>query len=86
MTSKKKFYSTVEAAKILGISRVALFKRIKRGEIQAEKVGRNYIIAADDISPLLGNKLSDAQKNDIQKTVSRAVREYKVAFDLLGKE
>lgn len=82
----KEFYSTAEVAAMLGISRIALFHRIKRGEIQATKVGRNYIIAASDISPLLGNELSEAQKRDIQKAVKRAVSEYKVAFDLLAKE
>ncbi|MBU0578287.1 helix-turn-helix domain-containing protein [Patescibacteria group bacterium] len=38
------FISTAEAAKILGISRVSVFNKIKSGDIKAVKVGRNYII------------------------------------------
>jgi len=30
----KQFYSSVELAKILGISRIAIFKQIKKGKIR----------------------------------------------------
>ena len=40
----KDLISTAEAAKILGISRVAVFNRIKKGDISAWKVGRNYVV------------------------------------------
>ncbi len=42
--SEKEFLSTTELAKILGISSVAVFKKIKKGQIKAEKGGRNFII------------------------------------------
>lgn len=45
----KSFYTTVELAKLLGISRVAVFNRIKSGEIKAEKMGRNFVIFKKDI-------------------------------------
>ncbi len=37
--------SVAEAARLLGISRQAVQKRIRRGRLAAAKVGRNYIIA-----------------------------------------
>lgn len=40
----KRFLSTAELAKILRISRVAVFKKIKEGKIKAVKVGRNFVI------------------------------------------
>lgn len=43
------YYSTTQVAKILGISRIAVFKNIKSGKIRAQKVGRNYIINVDDL-------------------------------------
>jgi len=42
--SEKEFLSTTELAKILGISSAAVFKKIKKGQIKAEKGGRNFII------------------------------------------
>ena len=41
VTMEKEYLSTSEVAKILGISRIAVFKKIKSGEIKAEKKGRN---------------------------------------------
>ena len=38
------YISAAELAKILGISHVAVFKRIKSGKIKAIKIGRTYAI------------------------------------------
>lgn len=46
----KEFVSTGELAKILGISRIAVFKKIKKGEIRAVKVGRNFVIKRRDLT------------------------------------
>ena len=45
----KDFYTTAELATLLGISRVAVFKKIKSGSIKAQKVGRNFVIFKKDI-------------------------------------
>lgn len=42
---EKQFYSVAEAAKKLGVSRIAVFKRIKKGDIKAMRVGRIYVIS-----------------------------------------
>ncbi len=44
-----KFYSTPEVAKILGISRIAVFKKIKSGKLKAVKVGKGYVISKEDL-------------------------------------
>ena len=44
----KDFYTTKELAEILGISRVAVFKKIKNGTIKAQKIGRNFVIFKKD--------------------------------------
>ncbi|MBI2450811.1 MAG: helix-turn-helix domain-containing protein [Parcubacteria group bacterium] len=49
----KKLLSTTEAAKILGISRVAVFKKNRSGEIRARKVGRNFVIDERGLSDIL---------------------------------
>jgi len=47
---EKDFYTTKELVKILGISRQSVLKRIGRGNIQAVKTGRDYIIFKKEIN------------------------------------
>jgi len=82
----KKFFSTTEIAKILGISRVAVFKKIKKGEIKATKVGRNFIIDKKDLGDVLGEILSPEKKRVIDEAVNKTIREYGETLRLLGKE
>jgi excisionase family DNA binding protein len=48
----KEFYTTAEIAEILGISRIAVFNRIKKGDIKAQKMGRNFVIFKKDIGDI----------------------------------
>ncbi len=86
----KTHISVVELAKILGISRVAVFKRIKKGQIPAEKIGRSYIISTKDVNEIIqgiGSKiLTEDQKEIIRRAVEKTVREYGETLRLLGKE
>ena len=80
----KRLYSLTEVAKILGISRVAVFNKIKSGELKAHKIGNNYVIDGVDI--LFEKNLPAFVKNDIEQVVKRAIKEYGEAFKRLGKE
>lgn len=82
----KEFLSTTELAEILGISRVAVFKKIKKGEIKATKVGRNYIIAKKDLGGVLGETLSEQSKKELTRAVRKTIKEYGETLRLLGKE
>jgi len=46
---EKDFYTITELAKLLGISRVSVFKRVKRDSIKGQKMGQNFIIFKKDI-------------------------------------
>lgn len=48
----KEFYTTAELAKLLGVSRIAVFNRIKKGDIRAQKMGRNFVIFKKDIGDI----------------------------------
>ncbi|MBI2439378.1 MAG: helix-turn-helix domain-containing protein [Candidatus Moranbacteria bacterium] len=74
--------STAQVAEILGVSRFAVFQRIKRGSLLAKKIGRNYLIRYGD---LIGD-LSEKDKQRIEQAVKQAVEEYSETFKLLGKE
>lgn len=82
----KEFLSTTELAKLLGISRIAVFQKIKKGEIKATKVGRNFIINKKDLGDIFGKVLSPAKKKEIDKAITKTVREYGETLKLLGNE
>jgi len=82
----KQLFSTIELAKILGISRIAVFKKIKSGEIKAKKVGRNFVINRSDLAEILGSALSEEKKREIEKSVRKTIKEYGETLKLLGKE
>ena len=82
----QEFITTAELAKILGISRISVFKRIKRGQIKAIRVGRNFIIPKDSLPEVLGQVLSKKNKREIETAVKKTVREYGQTLRLLGNE
>ncbi|MDD2805197.1 MAG: excisionase family DNA-binding protein [Elusimicrobiales bacterium] len=43
---EREFYSIPEAAARLGISRIAVFKRVKKGRLEALRFGRNWAVSA----------------------------------------
>ena len=46
MTEKKEFLSIPEAAVLMGISRIAVFKKVKKGQLTAIRIGRNWAVPA----------------------------------------
>jgi len=88
--AEKEYYSTVELAKILHISRIAIYKRVISGAIKAIKIGRNYAISRDEVNKTVGNilgrPLNDNEKKEIEKVVDRAIKEYGETLKLLGDE
>jgi len=83
---EKQLLSTTEAAEILGVSRVAIFKKIKSGAIKARKIGRNFVIDKKELPAILGEVLSEEKKRNIEKAVKKTVKEYGETLKLLGKE
>lgn len=84
--AEKEFFSTSEMAKILGISRIAVFKRIKSGDIKACKVGRNFVIQKEDLGEILGTTLGDEKRRLIEGAVRKTIRDYGQTLKLLGEE
>ena len=82
----KDFLSTSEAAKLLGISRIAVFKKIKSGEIRAKRIGRNFAVDRKNLPEVLGAVLREDKKQEIEEAVKKTVKEYGETLKLLGKE
>jgi len=81
----KNYMSIPELAEFLGISRIAVYKKVKKGQIEAEKIGRNYAIPRRVIAGILGKTLSKEQKRKIDRAVRKTVKEYGEVLFMLGK-
>ena len=86
MTKKSDYITIPELARILGLSRITIFKRVKKGSIKAVKIGRNYAIPRGYIDSILGKTLGDSDKKEIDMAVKKTVKEYGRTLKLLGKE
>ena len=85
MTAEK--YITIpELAKLLGVSRIAIYNRVKKGQIPARKIGRTYVITDKTVADILGKKVTPEWKKRIDAAVARTVREYGEVLKMLGKE
>lgn len=84
---KKGEYITIpQLAKILGLSRVAVYKKVKKGQIKAVRIGRNYAIARKYVTNILGKAVGEEDKRQIDRAVKKAVKEYGEVLRMLGSE
>jgi len=80
------YISIPELARLLGVSRISVFKKVKQGEIKAVKIGRNYAILRGALDSILGRALSEKEKNIINRAIKKTVSEYGETLKLLGKD
>ena len=81
----KQYLSTVQAAKIMGISREAVLKQIKTGKLPAVRIGRNYAIDRNDLGGIY-RTITPKDKQSISRAVGKVVKDYSSALKRLGKE
>jgi len=86
MADEKEYYSITELAELLGISRVAVFKKIKAGKIKAVKIGRMFVIPGSECSLSGKSAMTAGQKAIIDEGVKRTVNEYGEVLKMLGNE
>ena len=87
---KKEYLSIAELAKLLGISRIAVYMKVKKGKIRAIKIGKSYAIPREYVDnnfvDIAGAPLQEEEKKDIEKSVARTVKEYGEVLKRLGGE
>ncbi|PIT95257.1 hypothetical protein COT98_00465 [Candidatus Falkowbacteria bacterium CG10_big_fil_rev_8_21_14_0_10_39_9] len=86
MVLNKDCFTVKELADLIGISRVAVFNRIKLGKIKAEKIGRNYVIYKKDLPDMLNASLSSDDKEKIDKGIRKVLQDYGETIKMLGQE
>ena len=78
--------STSQVAEILNISRIAVFKMIKRGKLKAFKIGRNYAIPRSELGNVFETELSKSSRLTMTRAINRVMRDYLETLKLLAKE
>jgi len=81
-----KYITIPQLAKMMGVSRVTIYRKVKAGEIPAIKVGHAYVISDKEIYKILGKELSKTDKNRISKAVRKTIKEYGEVLRLLGNK
>jgi len=83
---KDEYMTIPQLAKILGLSRIAVYNKVRKGEIEAFKIGRNYAVPQKGIARILGKSLPESAKKEIDRAVRKTVDEYGEVLRLLGRE
>ena len=82
---EEKYVTIPQLAKLLGISRIAVYKKVKKGRIKAIKVGRHFAISRRYVTAILGKELGRKEKQEIDVAVKKTVKEYGEVLNLLSK-
>jgi excisionase family DNA binding protein len=83
---KNQYISVSQFAKILGISRIAVHKKIKKGQIRAIRIGRSFAIPGKYLTDIMGKTLSEKDRAIIDKAVKKTFKDYGDVLKLLGRE
>jgi cysteine synthase A len=60
---KKQYLSIQEAAKTLGISRIAVYKKVKKGQINSVRIGRSFAIPRESLTMKIANDITELVGN-----------------------
>ena len=67
---RKPYVSVPQAAKILRKSRIAIFKQVKSGKVEAVRIGKNYMITKTSLKRMILNRTI----KDIERDINHAVK------------
>lgn len=77
--------SIPQAAQLLGLSRIEVYRKVKRGEIPAQRLGRNFYILRKN----LGNvfiPINKTSEKKVDQAIAKTLKDYGETLKLLGKE
>lgn len=87
---KQDYFSLADVARQMGISRIAVYKKVKAGKIPAVKIGRSFAVPGSFIEKnsarIMGQPLGAKEKRGIEAAVKRTVKEYGEVLKRLGSE
>ena len=87
--SQKQYLTVPELALILGISRIAVYKKVKKGHILAIRIGRNFAIPTDyiksNIADIEQTLKAEVELLSTKELMLKAFKHYGKVFKRLGK-
>ena len=83
MTKDKEMLSVTEVARLMGISRTHVLRKINAGEISAVKVGKSFIINRSGLSGIYSN-LTEKDKKEVEEAVDKTFKDYGEVIRKLG--
>jgi len=83
---QSEYISIAQFAKVLGISRIAVYQKIKKGQITAIRIGRSFAISKKYLTDITGKTLGEKDKKIIDDAVKKTFQEYGELLKLLGRE
>lgn len=86
MKKDNEYLSIPQVAEILGISRIAVYNKVIKGDIQAIKIGNRYGIINSRIAELTGEITSPQKRKKIKLAMKKFVEEYHDLIIKLGDE
>ncbi len=75
-----------QLASQMGLSRITVYNRVRKHQIPATRVGRNYIISARTATRLLQEEITPEHQQWIDDAVTRVVAEYGTLLKWLSRE
>jgi excisionase family DNA binding protein len=83
---KDRYITLPQLAQLLGISRIAVYKKVKKGQIKAVRIGKSFVVSQKQIANILEKSLLERDKKEIDAAVKKTVKEYGKVLKLLGSE
>ncbi len=80
------WFSIPQLAKELGISRIAVYRKVKDGRIPAVRIGRNYAISVNTAQALIKERNAKNSREWLDHAVKRVVAEYGVVLQWLSRQ
>lgn len=84
--AKQTYITIPQLAKLLGLSRIEVYRKVRKGQIKAERIGRMYVITDREVVHIIDKQPSDKDKGQIEKAVRKAVKDYGEVLRKLGEE
>jgi len=82
----EKYLTIPQLAKILGLTRIAVYKKVKKGQIKSIRIGKNFAIPIKEVDKISGKTLSEEDKKTIDRAVNKTINEYGEVLKKLGRE
>src|SRR4030042_5531054 len=82
MGTSNKYVTVAELAKMLNISRQAVFKRVKSGEIKAIEKGKSYLIEKDSLSKEILEEIEKKKKEAVNQAMKSSGKDLEFEKEL----